>query len=1043
MSADRWEFRLLGTVEAIAGGRIVDLGRRQERCLLGLLLLEVNRPVPVERLMALLWESPGPTARNTIRTYIARLRSRLIDGGIKIRRSGEGYVIGVDPYTVDLHRFKADVARAARLANEQQRAQVLRDALALWRGPLLAGVATDAVWERIVPTGEDIRLQAVEGWAEAELACGRCEDVITDLDKLVQQHPFRERLVGLLMLALHRAGRQGDALALYRHTRARLVDELGIEPGIPLQRIHHQLLGGNALLGPPSVAARGTARPRLLPQRIPDFIGRTSELDRLDAITAGGGSSAVVISAIAGLGGVGKTALALHWADRRADRFPDGQLYVNLRGFDAGEPLRPIDALAILLAALRVPLEEIPAGEAAAGLYRSLLAGKRTLVVLDNARTAAQIRPLLPGGEANLVLVTSRDALAGLIALDGARPLRLDALTAEDSRDLLARMIGDRRVAAEPGAAADLARLCGHLPLALRIVGANLAMRPTATLADQVAAMTGAGTLDSLEIAEDPQASVRAVFAHSYAALTGGDQRYFRLAGLVPGPDFRVAAAAALAAATVEEAGAAVARLVAAHLLTDTGNGRFQLHDLLRVYARERAYAEETEPEAALGRLYTFYLGHLDAAARTLYPNQLRLPLDPGIRVQLIDHAAAAEWLEAELRCLTDTIRHTSANGPHETAWLLADALRGYLLLRSNWVDWLAAAGHGLSAARAAGDRRAETACQLSLGMAAHNTGDCPAAARHYRAARALARETGWQHAEAAAIGNLGSVYLQLGQLDRAARHYERAIAANRRIGDPTGTTSYLINLGIVHTRTGRLRDACGRLSEAVDAARRLDHLGILGAALHCLGDAHRYLGTPDLAAEILDEAHATYAAAGNTGRAAFVQVAQAMIHHDTGRLDVAFSLAQEALTVLTDLDRRVERAYALAGLGIIETTLERRSDAERHLTEALAVARGLGSSRAEIIAEIALADARHATGRLDLALDHATHALTLAQDTGHRVEEGRALTALAGICLSGLETDRSVAYARQALANHQETGHAPGEAHTLRIIHRLTTANR
>ncbi|HKH66617.1 MAG TPA: tetratricopeptide repeat protein, partial [Reyranella sp.] len=622
-----------------------------------------------------------------------------------------------------------------------------------------------------------------------------------------------------------------------------------------------------------------------------------------------------------------------------------------------------------------------------------------------------------------------------LVARDGAWLMRVGVLSPGDAVTLLTGIVGATRVGLEPHTATTLAELCGHLPLALRIVAAKLALNPMATIADQVRAIAGADRLDRLQVAGDPQNAVRAVIDQSYQALSTDDQRLFRLLGLVPGPDFTAAAAAALAGITPEEARNAIDRLDEAHLVASDVRGRFHMHDLIRIYANEQAHGHEPDPDAALHRLCAFYLDHVDAAATVLYPNTLRLHQGAESTAAFPDRAAALAWLDAEVRCLIDAIRHNAERGSPEMAWRLADSLRGYLGLRGRWVDWLTAARAARSAAVAARDDRAQAAAHINLGMVTRAMGDHVRAAAHYRTALTLAEATGWHQGQARILTTLSGIAIDLGQLQRAARHGQRAVELTRELHDRIGTLVGLINLGRIYNRIGQLHRAADQLTEAVGEARKLGSRDLLSVALHNLGYTYYLLGELTDAEHVLDETRHWYAEVGADSRVALVDANLAMIYSDTGRLDMALPLAHRVSATLSDLNRPLDLVYALNTLGLVETAAGRHDDAERHLTRGLELGARLGASGPEITAHLGLADLHHVAGQTSRAAEHAERALELARRTQHHTFAGQALTTLAEISVSTSHREQALEYARQALAKQLKTGHRPGELRTRAVL--------
>ncbi|MDT4986202.1 MAG: hypothetical protein QOI74_296, partial [Micromonosporaceae bacterium] len=536
------EYRILGPLSVRAGGQELHLGGHKQRRMLALLLLRPNRPVEIGELAAVGWDDDVPHAgRRQVQNAIAALRAVLTRAGGIIDTVDGGYLLRVGPDELDVLVFERMVRHARTVTD-------FRAALDLWRGPALAGLAGGALAEEARPLDES-RLAALEDRLDLELAAGQHESLVDELQHLVAAHPLRERLVGQLMLALHRCGRATEAAAAYEELSARLAEELGIDPGTEIRRVQASLDTSGRQAAP---------RPAQLPADVSVFTGRISDLTRLDALLAAGESAgAVVVAAIVGTAGLGKSALAVHWAHRVRERFPDGQLHVNLRGYAPTAPVRPLDALARFLRALGVAPDAIPTElDAAVTLYRSILTGKRVLVVLDNAATADQIRPLLPANPASVALVTSRDQLSELVDSDGAHRLTLDRLTADEAVELLARILGAERLGADDRGAerlgaddrgaerlgaddhgAELARLCAYLPLALRIAAANLADQPSLAVADYVAKLRGGDRLTALQIEGDPRAAVRATIDLSYAARPEPVRRLLRLLALAPGPD--------------------------------------------------------------------------------------------------------------------------------------------------------------------------------------------------------------------------------------------------------------------------------------------------------------------------------------------------------------------------------------------------------------------------------------------------------------------------------------------------------------------------
>jgi tetratricopeptide (TPR) repeat protein len=689
------------------------------------------------------------------------------------------------------------------------------------------------------------------------------------------------------------------------------------------------------------------------------------------------------------------------------------------------------------VAADKVPVEV----DQAAGLYRSLLADRRVLVVLDNARDAEQVRPLIPGAPGCLVVVTSRDRLGGLVASQGACQLTLDVLTSGEAVSLLARVLGEDRVAAEPAAAAELAEVCGHLPLALRIVAANLTGQPNQPLAGYLARLGTGDRLAELAVAGDPQAAVRTAFDRSYAVLDPGAGRLFRLLGLVPGPEFTPEAAAALAGLPVGQARRGLERLAGAHLLEPRAPGRFGFHDLLRLYARQRIERDDAGPERqqALRRLLGWYVHAADAADRLLHPQMLRLPLPPADAglpsAGFDDRPGALGWLDAERANLVAAVRHAAAHGPRPAAWLLADVLRNYFWASRHMVDWLAAANAALGAAEAEGDPQAQAAAQRGLGLARYFAGDYAHAAEHHTRALALARQAGWTEGEAAALSALAMVHTELGQLQQAADHYAQALALHRQLDSKAGQAVTLSNLAEVTRQIGRPEQALDQLTQALALHQEIGSQTAQIAALCQLGEVDHDLGRVDAAAGHLTEALTLAREAGNRYLEAGSLSALAAVHRDAGRLTPALELAEAALALAREIgDPRVE-ADALNTLGSVQLRLGRGELAVAHHRTALDLACQTRARYPKTEALLGLAAAFKQQGRHTWAIQHAEQALTLACEASFRILEGHALGTLAAVHLDLDHHDEAVGRGRQALAVFCESGHRLGHARALVVL--------
>ncbi|MGW4213862.1 tetratricopeptide repeat protein [Lentzea sp. NPDC004789] len=924
---------VLGPLEVEAGGTLLDPGGPRLRAMLALLAAYAGRPVSVAMFVSQLWGPVPPSdAERTVRTYASRLRRGVGPLADLIVTRAPGYVL-LEPDVVDAVRFQR-LAReghaaladgAIPLAHER-----LTAALGLWRGTAyheFDGIAALEA-ERIRLDG--LRLGAVQDRVDADLAAGAGAELVTELTDLTAAHPGNERLWGQLMTALYRAGRQSDALEAFQRARRGLVEHAGVEPSPVLTGIQEAVLAHDTRL----LAAAVAPRPAQLPPVVAGFTGRQAELAALDAVAAAREGTVAVV-AVCGTAGVGKTALAVRWAHEVADRFPDGQLYVNLRGFDPAGALPPEEALHGFLTALGATPDQIPdSPQAQIALFRSLTAGRRILVVLDNARDAAHVRPLLPSGPGSTVVVTSRDDLIGLVARDGAGRVGLDVLGLAEAVALLRLLIGDR--VATPVELDGLAEQCARLPLALRIAAELVARRGRVGLDDLADERR---RLDSLEAGADADTAVRAVFSWSERHLPAPAKRLFWLLGLHPGRDTDTAAVTALAG---EDALPLLEVLHGAHLVERSGTGRWAMHDLLHVFAGERAEQRLTEPDrqAALKNLYEHYLTGAVDAMDVLYPDAQ--PRGGGSQLTA---AAAKTWLDTERATLVAITR--TASGEH--AVRLAQAIAGHLSVGYHNTDAFSVHQRALAEAEDSGDR-----------------------------ARALL--------------DLGRAHARSGAYSEAEEHYRQALRLFRRLGDQPGEARTLQELGHHESRLRRYHDALATYGQALTLGRQTGDRGQEAVALASIGQVQYGLGNRDEAVECYRQAAEIYAEIGK-------RVGQGRILNDLGaalqsqgRLDEAYEHHQRALHILHEVGDRAAESVAHTELGRICSRRGRHAEALEHHGQAITVFREIGDPVGETEVLIDLGTAHERMGRYREAADLHQQAEALAAKLGDRQLECAAL---------------------------------------------------
>jgi tetratricopeptide (TPR) repeat protein/DNA-binding SARP family transcriptional activator len=967
------DIRLLGPVEVWAAGVSLEMGPPQQRAVLAALAVDAGRPVFRDTLLDRIWSGRAPDgAASALYAHINRIRRALAAEGtgaepVRLARRSGGYVLEVDPQEVDLHRFRR-LALAARDRHrpDDERAAMLREALDLWRGEPLADLPGE--WPaRLRDSLEEERLDAAVAWAQTELRMARPDEVVGPVRELVARHPLSERPVGVLMQALAAEGRDAEALECYAIARSRLVEALGAEPGRELQAVHLAILKGERPAAPAAEAAARLATlpvPAQLPPDVRGFTGREDELDELDRllVDADDQSTAVVISAVAGTAGVGKTALAVRWAHRVRDRFPDGQLYVDLRGYGPERPVSAEKALARFLANLGVAGQDIPLDiDDRAARYRTEINGRRMLVVLDNAASVEQIRPLLPGTRSCSVVVTSRDSLPGLVALHGGRRLDLGLLPHQDAVALLRKLIGDR-VQAEPDAAATLAAQCARLPLALRVAAELATARPATPLAGLVRELADESQrLQRLDAGGDPRAAVRVVFSWSYRHLPATAARAFRLAGLHPGTDLDPYATAELTGTALDEAKNSLDVLARAHLIHLVGPGRYGMHDLLRAYARDLAGSQDSEADrrAALIRLFDYYLAAAGSARDARTPAERRhgpsSSPDPSVP-PMADAAAALAWLDAERPNLVAVCAYTAAEGwPGHTIWLSTILFR-YLDAGAHFPDALSIHADAMDAADETGDAAAGAYACANLGVIHMRQGRYEQAAERYQEALARFSKTGDRVGEARTLTHLGLVNWRQGRYDEAAERHRQALTRYRETGNHGGEASALSNLGLVLWRQGRYEEAAEVHRQALSLYRK---------AGHRFGEAN---------------------ALANLGAVLLAQ----------GRYEEAADDLRSALTIFQETGNRIGEGYALANLGVVSLRQRRYEQATDDLGQAVTVFRETGNRDGEAEALNGVGETLQATGQSDEARAQYAAALTLAVETGDRYQQARAHAGLA-----------------------------------------------
>ncbi|MFF5235387.1 BTAD domain-containing putative transcriptional regulator [Dactylosporangium sp. NPDC000521] len=1017
------EYFVLGPVEVrSAAHEPVALGPPLQVHLLALLLTNPGTVFSTDQIIEELWPvQPPKSAASNIRTYVWSLRrilGRPGTAGSRVVGGTRGYRLLVDNDIVDTALFDrmSHEGYAKLHGNDGAGAlEAFENALALWRGVPFQDLPVNGTLLSSRTRLEDRRLTLVEEIADLYLQADRHSEIIDRLRDHIAVDPLRERPWGQLMTALYHAGRKAEALAAYRQLHKRLSGDIGVEPTAEIQALHRRILHGDLprtvrVHGPTTIRTEGmpandvspvaerqdaTPHPQQLPPDVPGFVGREPELDALDRLLY----SAMRMAVICGMPGLGKTALTVHWAHRVSHAFPDGQLYVDLRGHGPGSPMPPLEALTHLLESLGMSPHRVPPDQhRATGLFRSAVANKRVLLLLDNAISADQVRPLLPGSPTTCVIVTSRERLAGLVAREGVQQIDLPALSQDHAMTLLARLLDPARVAAEEPSAQELARLCGTLPLALRIAAATINRQSKSPIADLVERLYASSRLTTLKIHDDPQSAIDAAFDSSYAVLDPHLQQVFRALYLLPVRDFTANAVAALMALPAADVQDALRRIEDAHLAEALGDDRYTMHDLVREYAgRLSALDSPEERVAAVARVQGWYLRKTEAAARALYPQLVRLPVTIGENDQ-IDGPAAVQWLAAEHRNLVMVATDAAGTASPEVTWLLSSTLRGQFMSCRDTTAWLNVAREALTAATAHANVQAQAAAHHSLGLAYNCIGDFGSAIDHCTRATELAAQIGWRELRASALLALGVCHSYRGQTTQAIAHLTLSLRLNRSLGNVSSTAIALNNLGTIDILRGRLAGAEARLNESLRLHRQAATRRGAASALINLGVVARHRGDLIRARAGLAEAGEIYRQLSDVEGEAKAVRELAMVELLSKRTAEALVHARAALAAVRPIGDLHAEALALHTLGTIRARLGNDRLAMSYYQRSLRLGQRADSRQATVAALVSLAELYHRQGHHDLAYKHAEQAVPLAQQAEYVPYQQQALHILAGV---------------------------------------------
>ncbi|GAB3158211.1 BTAD domain-containing putative transcriptional regulator [Micromonospora sonneratiae] len=1017
-----WDFAVLGALRVSHLDRTIPITANRQRVLLATLLLSRGETVSVPALVDRIWADQVPThAKASLHSLVRRLRQALGAGdgpGELIGTRANGYVIDITPESLDLGRFDALRAAATASADPGRRAELLRDALALWRGEPLADIVSEVLHREDVPPLTERWAQATEEYFDAELTLGHHAEIIPELRRATRRSPLREGLWGQLMLALYRSDRQAEALDGYRALAAILAEELGLDPGPALQELRTGILRADPALRwqPPPSAGSATARdsapePAAVPAgpmfQLPadpgTLHGRAGAGDTIrQIITAAATEGRLPLVSVSGAPGVGKTALAIHVGHRLCDLFPDGQWFVRLRGQQA-DPARPADVLAEMLTYAGVRGFAVPGTmDARAAALRAALADRRILIVLDDAVSAEQVEPLLPGSASCAVIVTSRTTLGGLVALHGGRAVGLDPLAPEDAVDLLMAIFHDHSIDVTRDVLDQLARLCGYLPLALRIAAANLATGSPADAMAYIRRLRDGDRLGGLSVAGDSRVAVRAAIEPSYRRLGQRERLALRLQAASPSDCFTRSDMAALLDVSWAEADAVVHTLTASHLVRPSHSGRFVTHDLIRLYAAELSTSEDSDAErtAAVERLFHHYLAIADELARRHYQRMTFLPVPPGLSrfVDGPEEPEAPQWFSTEYVNLLAAIRHAAHHGPPQLAWHLADRMRGYLQEIGAHGEWRSIAEAGLEQARREEDDEGVAAMESSLATLSASRADYADARQRFSAALEIQVKLGNRAGQASLLNNLGIVHREEGNLTQASACYTRALRLYRALGNRHAELSCLSNLGVVQLELDQVTEAIHSQQTALAAYTSMsagEPTNDIANVLHNLAVGLRAIGQTGLAVVHLTHAVAIRRQLDNAYGVANDLDQLAAAYVELGYHAKALQLADECLTTARRIGRRRVEAEALTTYGTIELALRGPAFAIVRHQEALRLSQEIRYRRSEINAHIGLAVAYRAAGQQAKAEYHCCLGERLARAAQHYLLARQARAAL------------------------------------------------